>query len=502
MLSDAFASLGLRSTTVTPTPQTSSPKNNVKQGGQSHHEFFIHSQLLPLTIQLQKETRGRRYREIQGTLQEAVTALVSFQSEEWPPRQGASTVNNGNATNSKEEEEETVEFTTAASVTSELTTEETSSSSTSKPDPPPASKQPQLFFSQEEPQTRENIHDAVIATLEAFMAVLAHPATTTKACELALDGITRLVTKRYVSGNAGGQAEENTTNANTANTAASNMMLHRLLESVSKCGSETAVDLLQLAMVKTLRTILTCPKCGVHEASMLLALRTTFHVYLVTKSQTCKEAAKSALLDMLRVVFSRMEAYHAVTKNVQARREELDKNNAPRDPEASSEASEATPNTASFASQYHLDSYTLFRSLCKLSSKELHSDTTAEVPSNRLFNTQPPTDPFALHSKILALELILAAMEFCGPAFCQAEKFVYLVQHYLCVSLLKNCVSHHTQVAFLSQKIFLVLVRIINNTEEYRSLCFLSILTIDLTLFLYAFLSLYLLYRFQNSKAI
>jgi hypothetical protein len=32
------------------------------------------------------------------------------------------------------------------------------------------------------------------------------------------------------------------------------------------------------------------------------------------------------------------------------------------------------------------------------------------------------------------------------------------VQNYLCVALLKNCVSSHTQVAFLSQKIFLVLV--------------------------------------------
>jgi brefeldin A-inhibited guanine nucleotide-exchange protein len=55
--------------------------------------------------------------------------------------------------------------------------------------------------------------------------------------------------------------------------------------------------------------------------------------------------------------------------------------------------------------------------------------------------------------------LILAAIDLGENAFCEGERFVNLVQQYLCVSLLKNCVSNHTQVAYLSQNIFLQLVR-------------------------------------------
>ena len=38
------------------------------------------------------------------------------------------------------------------------------------------------------------------------------------------------------------------------------------------------------------------------------------------------------------------------------------------------------------------------------------------------------------------------------------EKFIYAVQNFLCVSLLKNCVSSNTTVAHKSLKVFLLLV--------------------------------------------
>ena len=53
------------------------------------------------------------------------------------------------------------------------------------------------------------------------------------------------------------------------------------------------------------------------------------------------------------------------------------------------------------------------------------------------------------------LELLLAVFEHGGHAFLQGDKFVYAVQTYLCVSLLKNCMSNQTVVAHLSLKIFL-----------------------------------------------
>ena len=74
------------------------------------------------------------------------------------------------------------------------------------------------------------------------------------------------------------------------------------------------------------------------------------------------------------------------------------------------------------------------------------------------FSSVPAVDPLALNSKILSLELILAVFDHCGDAFRHGEKFVYAVQSYLCVSLLKNCMSNQTVVAHLSLKIFLLLV--------------------------------------------
>jgi brefeldin A-inhibited guanine nucleotide-exchange protein len=116
------------------------------------------------------------------------------------------------------------------------------------------------------------------------------------------------------------------------------------------------------------------------------------------------------------------------------------------------------PQQHGFASQFHADAYYLFRSLCKLSSKELQADTVDES-TKRLFQSIIPTDPTELNSKLLALELIVHALgdNCCGEAFL-GDKFVYLVQHYLSGSLLKNCVSNHTKVAFLSQRIFLILL--------------------------------------------
>lgn len=306
------------------------------------------------------------------------------------------------------------------------------------------------------------MHDAVYATLEALIAILSHPSKTTKACEIALDGVARLVSRRYVSGRAGGKGDNSA--SGTMGDPSQPSLVHRLLESVSKCN-ELSTDIVQLSMVKTLKAILTSPKCGVHEGSMLLALRTTFHVYLVTKSTQCKDTAKSALLDMIRSVLTRMEAHHAVAKTLEA---QLGKNlsyengdivsSVVNEPET--DVWDASRENIPMSSQYHTDSYALFRSLCKISSKELPADISEELDRSRLFlNTGIPTDPFALNSKILSLELILTALEVAGDAFCSEDKFIYLIQHYLCSSLLKNCVSHHTQVAYLSQKIFLTLVR-------------------------------------------
>jgi brefeldin A-inhibited guanine nucleotide-exchange protein len=263
-------------------------------------------------------------------------------------------------------------------------------------------------------------------------------------------------------------------------------------------------------MAKALLSIMTCPKCGVHEAAMLQAVRSTFHVYLVGKSPAGKELAKRTLVDMLKCVFSRMEAYDIISRQdddddtgggaddgegeiaaIAIAHSKSGEDDATVGTSATATTSATTngsvlaapPSAAGggdvglFASQYHTDSYLLFRALCKLSSKTLPGDENVTVPTNAMgglgggagggvtssmggvfFSSAPTVDPLALNSKILSLELILAVFEHCGDAFRNGEKFVYAVKSYLCVSLLKNCMSNMTVVSHLSLKIFLLLV--------------------------------------------
>eukprot|EP00804_Cyclotella_cryptica_P009255 CCRYP_016755-RC/>CCRYP_016755-RC protein AED:0.22 eAED:0.22 QI:0/0.36/0.16/1/0.36/0.16/12/38/1705 len=279
--------------------------------------------------------------------------------------------------------------------------------------------------------------------------------------EMALECITLLTNGRYVSapghdGRDGGLS-----------------FLGYVVESITR-ASESPSELVQGCMAKALLSIMTCPKCGVHEAAMLQAVRSTFHVYLVAKTGPGKEVARRTLVDMLKCVFNRMEAYDVMAQGsedvaiaavpsgeddgTEGTATTMTTNGsvstkADRMP-TSPTATGTTHNDATvassigmFASQYHTDSYLLFRALCKLSSKTLPGDENV------------PIDPLALNSKILSLELILAVFEHCGEAFRNGEKFIYAVQSYLCVSLLKNCMSNQTNVAHLSLKIFLLLVK-------------------------------------------
>lgn len=375
----------------------------------------------------------------------------------------------------------------------------------------------------------EPMHPAVITTLHALCMVISSESKTHKMIETSLECITILTNGRYVSGVAGGRMKlevqrkmskdlsnenggegDSADNENAPGSPSSPVKVYGahngiqlttskghdgrdgglsflgyVVESITR-ASDSSSEVVQGCMAKALLSIMTCPKCGVHEAAMLQAVRSTFHVYLVGKSVSGKDLAKRTLVDMLKCVFMRMEAYDIISKdnNVGSSSNGDDKQNGIDQSKsgdesvgtattaATSNADDPSTSVGAFASQYHTDSYLLFRALCKLSSKTLPGDeNVGMVPptgigssammqgmSATFFSSTPTVDPLALNSKILSLELILAVFEHCGDAFQNGEKFVYAVQSYLCVSLLKNCMSNHTVVAHLSLKIFLLLV--------------------------------------------
>jgi brefeldin A-inhibited guanine nucleotide-exchange protein len=52
----------------------------------------------------------------------------------------------------------------------------------------------------------------------------------------------------------------------------------------------------------------------VHEASLLIAVRACFHIHLSTKNPNNKSTSKAALIQILSVVFFRMETFDARAK--------------------------------------------------------------------------------------------------------------------------------------------------------------------------------------------
>ena len=253
----------------------------------------------------------------------------------------------------------------------------------------------------DDPATREPMHPAVLLSLDAYCMALSHPLKTPKMAELTLECITILVENKYVSGRAGGRAEarrmaiehaeatEALANAKasgdkakveeaTARVEAGPPMslLQRVADAVTRC-SDSPSEVVQAGMSKCLLSMMTSPKCGVHEAPMLMAVRATFHIYLVAKSQQAKDVSKTTLLDMLKSVFNRMEAYDAMSqvdktdgksKNTMGSDAQSEASGAGADDRSQSASTTATaegPDFSAFASQFHTDSYLLFRAPCR-----------------------------------------------------------------------------------------------------------------------------------------
>ena len=291
------------------------------------------------------------------------------------------------------------------------------------------SQQDIFMMQNDDPQTREQVHESIEKAIEAYILVFTHPQKTNRACELALDCTTQVVTKGYLSGRAGGQDDISGSGSKFRETPRENKpptsLLHQLMIATQKCG-ESSKDSIQSGVVDCFKAIMTSPKCSVHEASMLLAIRCIFHIYLVTKSSECQQNTKKCMMDIVISIIRRMEESPLKEKSL-----------------------------------FYADSYYLLRSLVKLSSKELqgiddNAVTAANFLTRQIFTNS--VDPLALNNKVLSLELICQIMECAGDNICYGEKFVHLVQSQLCVALLKNCMSNHIQVAFISQKTFLVLV--------------------------------------------
>jgi hypothetical protein len=123
-------------------------------------------------------------------------------------------------------------------------------------------------------------------------------------------------------------------------------------------------------VIKALLTSITSLQCEVHGASLLLAVRSCFHIHLMTKNQAIKTTAKAALTQMVNVVNQRMEVNDkGITTVPTAAPDET-----VRVGDVGDEMLDHSTSSETFSSIYQKDAYLLFRALCKLSMKGSSDD--------------------------------------------------------------------------------------------------------------------------------
>ncbi|GMH00579.1 hypothetical protein Nepgr_002418 [Nepenthes gracilis] len=117
-----------------------------------------------------------------------------------------------------------------------------------------------------------------------------------KIAEPALDCIQKLIAQCYICGEA-----------DSSVSSSEAKLLTRLIESVCQCG-ELGDEGMELLVLKTLLSAVTSTSLRIHGDCLLHVVRTCYDVYLGSKNVVNQTTAKASLIQMLVIVFRRMEA--------------------------------------------------------------------------------------------------------------------------------------------------------------------------------------------------
>lgn len=208
-----------------------------------------------------------------------------------------------------------------------------------------------------------------------------------------------------------------------------------------------------LRMVQTLLTAATRTKSGLHQSTLLAAVRTIYNIFLNARMTGTRTTARVSLTQILNLVFSRMEAESSegsasisdFSSHVSIPIGESQDAPAFNVPDAIPSTDYAGDVNGEFVSVLQRDAYLLFRALCKLSAKE---------------NVDPNSpDAVGIRSKLLSLELIRILINNSGTAFRSGDRFIYALRQYLSRSLLINCTWNSAEVMDISFDIFETLLR-------------------------------------------
>uniref|UniRef100_A0A8R1TUZ9 SEC7 domain-containing protein n=1 Tax=Onchocerca volvulus TaxID=6282 RepID=A0A8R1TUZ9_ONCVO len=265
------------------------------------------------------------------------------------------------------------------------------------------------------------------------------------------------------------------------------LLIDRIVEAIcSPFYGPNTDDGVQLQILKAILAVVLAPTCEVHRATLLLAVRTCFNIYLASRSPINQSTAKASLTQVINTVFGSAlnvengpsSPHQNDEKVVQAVVNDLVRQismhmdsisghsnhqgsacnsvvaevSMPSLLTLNSMAAESNESVSEDVPSIHLhfqtvqeeDAFLLFRALCRLSIKP--------VPER--------CDPTSheLRSKELSLEMLLLIVQNPSSLIHSSQPFVLGLRHLLCVSLSRNGVSPVVTVFEKSLAIFVQLV--------------------------------------------
>nr|KYP64283.1 Brefeldin A-inhibited guanine nucleotide-exchange protein 2 [Cajanus cajan] len=214
-----------------------------------------------------------------------------------------------------------------------------------------------------------------------------------KIADPAVDAVQRLIAHGFLRGEAdsGGGAPE--------------AKLASLIEAVCKCH-DFGDDAVELLVLKTLLSAVTSISLRIHGDCLLLIVRTCYDIYLGSKNVVNQTTAKASLIQMLVIVFRRMEADSSTTttSTVEAAN--------PADLLDSTDKDMDDDLEIQIGNKLRRDAFLVFRALCKLSMKTPPKEASA--------------DPQLMKGKIVALELLKILLENAGAVFRTSDRFLFV----------------------------------------------------------------------------
>ncbi|BET03204.1 brefeldin A-inhibited guanine nucleotide-exchange protein [Nesidiocoris tenuis] len=317
----------------------------------------------------------------------------------------------------------------------------------------------------------------------------------------ALDCLQKLIAYGHLTGNI------------PDSTTPGKLLIDRIVETICACFVGTQTDeQVQLQIIKAVLTVSTSQHVEIHEATVLLAVRTVYNIYLASKNLVNQTTARATLTQAINVIFFRMEA-QALTEDVEKSKEIPEESQEPSsveivgdilnsiidsipinefngdvpsgelptndssstdDPQSLPSNSSQPPSLNRVPSQDSMDVNTegtgSENSLSGNSKIQAQFTHILQKDAFLVFRalcklSQKPLpdgniDPkcHELRSKILSLHLLLSILQSAGPVFRNNVMFVKAIKQYLCVALSKNGVSSNPQVFELSLAIFLALL--------------------------------------------